>query len=222
MEKKLDIVFFCNLASIYWNEDINLKLSKILENLNVNIAKTLGYEVEISLNGNQTIKTIERPAFSNEEQKINITFIDNRLDFKFVLKEKEDMKTNILKYFQYLEDIVKEFELKIIRIGINCEKDNVDAFNLKEYYLPLKKENVFEFGIKQGYQEEIEEGDSKVLLNVLTVLEKGKDYNNFLLDFNTPVNESGIAKNLREIFLSKVGEEIDKIYDNLLKTAKGE
>lgn len=222
MEKKLDIVFFCNLANIYWNEDINLKLSKILENLNVNIAKTLGYEVELSLNGTQTIKTIERPAFSNEDQKISITFIDDRLDFKFILNEKEDMKTSILKYFQYLEDIVKEFQLKIIRVGINCEKNNDNVFNLEKYYLPLKKENIFEFGIKQGYQEEIIKGDSKILLNVLTVLEKGKGYNNFLLDFNTPVDENGIEKNLREIFLNKVGEEIDKVFNNLLITAKGE
>lgn len=222
MEKKIDIVFFCNLSDMHWSEDTNYKLNEILKDLDVTLAKTLGYEVEVNTNGSQTIKTLERPAFSNQSRGLNITFIDDRIDFRFVLNETENIKPKLKECFSYLEDIVEKFSLDVKRIGVNCEQLSNNKFDLQKYYLPLNKENIIEFGIKQARQENLKSGSSEILLNVLTVLQKTKDENNFILDFNTIYYESGIDKSIRSDFLKKIENEMDTLYEQLLKIAKGE
>ena len=202
MKKNINVVFFSDLKNITWKENIISDLNIILSNLNLKLGKTLGHEIEMRENGIQEIRTIERPSFSNDENKIELTFIEDRIDFKFEVED-TDVIEKIKYYFDYLEQITAKLELNIYRIGVNCT-GNLKEIDLSNSYLPLyePKEVINNFGIKQNIVKNLSTDNIKI--NILTAIEIEPKISVYLVDFNTIPNNQKLSENNRKEFLEKI------------------
>lgn len=217
--KTVGIVFFCDLKCINWNEETNTQLSEILETLDMKLGKSVGHEVTLKPNGLPEIKILERPAFSNDIQSIDLTFMDNRMEFKFKTEDKT-LTDKIGKYFEYLETITKKLKLKIERLGINCAKKVINNLDLSKYYIPLDiKEPVVEFGLKQNIIQKIfEDNVFSPEMNVLVLIEENnKDTTELLVDINTIPNGKNLEEDVRKKFLMKTLDQIDILLEKLDK-----
>lgn len=195
---KVNIVFISDFKDFVWNEKINSDLNSLLKELNLNLGKSLEQKIEFQSDGSQTISILEKPAFSNE--KIQLSFSDNRIDFNIILNE--DFEEQIEFYFNYLEKIVDNFNMKVDRTGISYI-GILDKINLKRFYLPLfDKKEMNSFGIKGVFKEKL--NNTNLELNIFTALEDRIDDCLFLIDINTDENKKDLTKNEREKFLLQV------------------
>lgn len=100
-----------------------------------------------------TVTTVMRPQFVNEDMKCTITFLPERIDVEM----KEGYSINLEKVIGYYEELIKTFELKINRIALNAsaaisvptsevsEMIRKEILNQKSY--PYQ-ENIIEWGSK--------------------------------------------------------------------------
>lgn len=223
MKKDINIVFFTNVKNIVWDEETNLKLSKILDKLELQEkGKNLSHEIEIKINGVQEMKSNTTPIYSDKKNKKELNFLQDRMGFKFEPEEIE-VSYEIKNYFIQLEEIVKILDLEITRMGISYFRNIDTEINLSNHYLPLyNDEDVVEFGIKQNKIEKIYKNTEEVFkMNFLTMLEIRKKKPLYLIDINTIPRGKNLEIGLRELFLEKVVESMDTFIKNIENLIRG-
>lgn len=224
MKKEVNLVYFCDTLNLVWSEEINSRLNNMLKDLNLKIGKAFEYEIEGNFETAQSIKVVERPIFFNDEKDLRITFNSNRIDFRFSVKNELKIVENIKKYSELLEKIATEFNLKILRLGLNYEKilENIQFMNLKKYYLPIEQEKVIDFEIRQNYQEILKNEVEEVKVNFVTIIGVFNKINHFLIDINTVDSEKEISLNLRRKFFEELASKIEILSSKVINITKGE
>lgn len=221
MKKIIGIVFFADLNCVNWKEEVNEKLIELLNPLNMNLGKSVGHSIGLKFNNIPEIVILERPAFSGKDRDIDLSFMDNRMEFKFIT-EKDSVVDEIKSYFNYLEILTEKLNLKIERIGINVTNLLEEKIDLKNKYLNLGLDgSVSEFGLKQNTIQKIyEENPFSPEINLLIMLESTKEKFEFLVDINTIPNGKEVEKSVRKSFLEKALEKIDVLIDKTIEVLK--
>lgn len=217
MSKKINVVFFGNFGKLIWEAKTNEKISKILKDLNLNIGKSINIAIEIK-DSIQTSNTIEKPKFYNQDNSIELVTREERIDFNVNLQEDlNNVSCEIKKYYEYLYEIIKEFDIKINRIGVSYYKEGEKKLDLSKHYLNLSEIELKDnFGLKESVIEKLktEEGEEQEI-NVFAMIETKAEKYFIVLDVNTVFENNN--KVLKESIIKKFEEEAPLKIENIIK-----
>lgn len=219
MKKNIDIVFFGDYRHIVWNEEINEKLQILFQPLGMAIGKSIETEITGDTLGVQNVKTIERPVFFNEGEELNFGIMTNRIDFRFSIKG--EFIEKLRNYFYTLNEISKELDVEINRVGINIGMESIKRYPDLLSDIPiLKTEAASEFGIKKNIIKRIDEINTDT--NLLFIIESNFEQTVIFLDNNTIQKENNIINSeMRIIFLEEAIKNF-QILENEINNIIGE